>query len=229
MTKLDVLNHIREVYSELEKQHPHKLEEEYGMGADRPDLCFLACLCWIARTDEIQRNLWDKVKINFMEHYNGDIRNIKTENDCKKLGYPEKFVPYRWLPRLSKYLDKEGISFWEFLKMMESRTGIEIRDEFIDILKIGGNKAKRISVFIRDYPNWKKNVFPIDRNVDKMLKHLGLPNDEEIMVHLCEKANVSPRLFERLLYEHGKEVCGHGKTCSINKICLCNKLGLNRC
>lgn len=229
MTKLDVLNYIREVNSELEKQHPHKLtDENYGVDTDKPDFLFLACLSWIARRDERQSDIWETVKINFKkEPYKGDIRNIKTENDCMKLGYPETFVPYSWLPELSKYLNERDISFKEFVKEMENKTGIEIRDEFISILKIHGVKAKRISVFIRDC--LKKNVFPIDSNVDKMLRHLGLPNDEEIMVRLCEEAKIDPKSFEKLLYEHGKIICEHGKPCSIEKICLCNKLGLNRC
>jgi hypothetical protein len=94
MTVKDTLNYIQEIYSELAKQHPHKLKDEnYGIDADKPDFLFLACLCWIARNDRVQTDVWERVKKNFKERYKGDIRSIKTENDCLLLGYPKKFVP----------------------------------------------------------------------------------------------------------------------------------------
>ena len=115
-------------YKDLKKQHPHKLEnEDYGITVDRPDYWFLACLCWIARNNKIQQNLWEEVRMNFGEKYNGDIRNIKTESDSENIGYPKNFVPYNWLPKLSKYLYKEGINFKTYIKNIENKTGIEIQ------------------------------------------------------------------------------------------------------
>jgi len=230
MLKIDILDSIVNVNSKLKKQHPHKLkDEDYGINYDKPDYWFLAALCWIARRDKRQTEIWNNVKINFQKNYNEDIRNIISDKDCYEIGYPKKFVPYKWLKNLSQYLNEKNISFNEFLDGMKNWTGIQIRNEFIKILKIGDEKAKRISVFIRDYPKWNKNVFPIDRNVSKMLKCLGFPEDEEIMVELCQEARIDTKLFERLLYEHGKIICGHKKNCTIEEFCISKRFNLNRC
>lgn len=93
MSKLDVLDYIHRVHSELCKQHPHKLkehlnkleDEDYGGDADEPDYMFLARLCWIARVDKIQEKLWRTVKNNFSKEYKGNICDIITKDDCEKL------------------------------------------------------------------------------------------------------------------------------------------------
>jgi len=230
MHKMDILNNVRKVYSKLRKQHPHKLiDEDYGINSGKPDYWFLAALCWIARGDSRQTELWDRVKTNFQKKYDEDIRKIITDKDCYGVGYPEKLVPYKWLTELSQHLNEKNISFSEFLDSMKNWTGIQIKKEFMRIMHVGDEKAKRISVFIRDYPKWKKDVFPIDRNVSKMLKCLGFPDDEEIMINLCREAKVDTKLFERLLYEHGKMICGHGKNCTIEEFCLSKRFNLDRC
>ena len=83
-------------------------------------------LCWIARKENIQWNIWDIVRPIFRSKYKGDIRNIRSKKDCEILGYPKRFVPYNWLPNLSEYLRENGVSFKEFLRSMDQRTGTQI-------------------------------------------------------------------------------------------------------
>jgi hypothetical protein len=192
------------------------------------DCNFLMSLCWIARTPKVQFDLWDMVRPKFISEYHGDIRNILSPIDCQKLGYYAKLVPYNWLPNLSKYLREHKMTFSQFLDSLKALDGIETRNKFAEVLEIESLKAKRISVFIRDF--LEKNVFPIDSNVAYVLSSLGLPNDEELMVKLCEKANVDPKKLERQLYALGQEVCGYGNQCNLKGICISSVLNIaSRC
>jgi len=232
MESFDILDYIRKIYHELNKTPLESTEvslrTRYGsaMWIDNSDYNFVMCLCWIARTENVQWALWDRVRPIFKSEFDGDIRNIQTKEDCVKLGYPPKLVPHDWLPNLSKYLRRTDISFNDFLQKIKGKTGIEILDEFRSILGIKG-EAKRVSVFIRDF--LKKDVFPIDINVRYVLKSLGLPESEEMMVHLCKDARVDPKILERLFYRHGQDICGKGGPCPIKKLCLSDIFGLNRC
>jgi len=230
----DLLSYIQQTHSILPKSTKLMEDKEFAKRYDKqewlqnPDCSFLMSLCWIARTPKIQFDLWDRVHPIFISEYNGDIRNIQTESDCRKLGYYPKLVPYSWLPNLARYLREKGLSFSQFLEHMKSLNGIKTRAAFTKILKIKSGKAKRISVFIRDF--LEKNVFPIDINVEYVLTSLGLPDDEELMVRLCERANIDPKRFERQLYAHGQKVCGYGKNCVIKGICISSLLDIeDRC
>ena len=232
MEGLNLLEYIRKVYQELSKTPLSEVEAIYrGIYGDAkwisdPDCHFVMTLCWIARIEEVQWALWDKVRPIFQSKYGGDIRNIEAKEDCKTIGYPKRLVPYDWLPNLSRHLRSQNKSFGDFLEERKDNTGIEIRDELKSILGIRG-EAKRISVFIRDF--LKKDVFPIDINVRYVLRSLGLPEHEEMMVHLCRNAGADPKVFERLLYRHGQEICGKGEECPLAKLCLSSVFGLNRC
>ncbi|MCJ7560892.1 hypothetical protein MUO79_09815 [Candidatus Bathyarchaeota archaeon] len=196
---------------------------------ENPDCNFLMSLCWIARTPKVQFDLWDTVRKVFTSpEYGGDIRNIKTKNYCQKMGYYKKLVPYDWLPNMAKHLRYIDLSFSQFLDTLKPLNGIEVRNKFTEILGIESLRAKRISVFIRDF--LEKNVFPIDSNVEYVLTSLGLPNNEELLVKLCEGAAVDPKLFERQLYAHGQEICGYGKQCVLKGVCVSSLLNItNRC
>lgn len=229
-------NYIVEVYGKLPKSvklaEDNEFVKRYGKNPAwlaKPDCSFLMSLCWIARTPKVQFDLWDTVRKVFTSRaYGGDIRNVRTKNDCQKMGYYKKLVPYDWLPNLAKYLRDKDLSFGQFLDTIKQLNGIETRDRFTEILGIERSRAKRISVFIRDY--LEKNVFPIDSNVEYTLISLGLPNNEDLMVKLCEKAGVDPKLFERRLYAHGQEICGYGKQCILKGICVSALLNIaNRC
>jgi len=228
--QFDLLRYIQKIYEVLEKQHklPEPLASYQGEEwVDNPDYNLVMHLCWIARVDERQQKLWEEVRPKFKSKHQGDLRNIKEDNDCRELGYPKKLVPYSWLPKLSEYLRKENKSFRALLQDMKDMNGIETRDELKSIMGIKGKEAKRISVFIRDF--LKKDVFPIDINVRKMLKSLGLPEHEEMMVHLCKNAGIDPKKLERLLYHHGKEICGKRKKCALQGLCLSSIFKLKRC
>lgn len=228
-------NYIIEINHKLPKISKLKEDKEfvkrYGQNpvwAASPDYNFAMSLCWIARTPDVQFNLWDIVRKVFESKYRGDIRQVITEKDCEQIGYYKKLVPYSWLPNLSKYLRDNKMSFNQFLDSIKTLDGIETRDKFIKILGIEESKAKRISVFIRDY--LEKNVFPIDSNVEYVLASLGLPNNEELLVRICENANVDPKQLERQFYAHGQEICGYGKQCCLKDTCISSLLKINnRC
>jgi len=229
-----LLSYIQQVHSTLPKSTKLMEDKEFAKRYNKqkwlqnPDCNFLMNLCWIARTPKTQFDLWDRVRPIFISEYNSDIRNIRTESDCRKLGYYPKLVPYSWLPNLARYLREKRLSFSQFLEHAKSLNGMETRIAFTEVLKIKSGKAKRISVFIRDF--LEKNVFPIDSNVEYVLASLGLPDDEELMIRLCERANVDPKSFERQLYVHGQEVCGYGKNCALEGICVSSLLDIeNRC
>ena len=228
------MRYVKQIHNTLPRLPKLKEDTEFVKRYDKekwlqnPDCNLLMGLCWIARIPRAQFNLWDKVRPVFLSEYGSDIRNIRLESDCKKLGFYPKLVPYSWLPNLSKYLSEKALTFSQFLESLETLNGIETRDVFIKTLKIKSERAKRISVFIRDF--LEKNVFPIDSNVEYVLSSLGLPNDEELMVRLCERATVDPKIFERQLYAHGQEICGYGKDCLLRTICASAILGIeNRC
>jgi len=228
--EFNLLRYIQKIHEVLEKERklPEPLASYQGEEwVDSPDYNLMMHLCWIARVDERQEKLWEEVRPKFKSKYQEDIRNVKEDKDCRELGYPKKLVPYSWLPKLSEYLRKENKSFGEFLQDMKDKNGIETRDKLKSIMGIKGKEAKRISVFIRDF--LKKDVFPIDINVRKMLKSLGLPEYEEMMILLCKNASVDPKKFERLLYYHGKEICGKGKKCALHGLCLSSVFKLNKC
>jgi len=229
-----LLSYIQRIHSTLQKSTKLMEDKDFAKryGGQKwlqdPDHNFLMGLCWIARTPKAQLDLWDRVHQNFTSKYSGDIRNIQTKSDCRKLGYYPKLVPYSWLPNLARYLRKKGLSFSQFLKQIGSLNGLQTKTEFTKIMEIKSGKAKRISVFIRDFLG--KDVFPIDSNVEYVLTSLGLPNDEELLVRLCERANVDPKRFERQLYVHGQEVCGYGKNCALKGMCISSLLGIkDRC
>lgn len=222
--------YIREIHHKLPKSKRLMEDKEFAKRYGKEkwqknlDCDFLMSLCWIARTPKAQFDLWDKVRPIFISKYGSDIRNIRTTSDCKKMGYYPKLVPYDWLPNLARYLKEKGISFSQFLEGLKPLDGIEIRNKFMEILEIESEKAKRISVFIRDF--LLKNVFPIDSNVEYVLTSLGLPNDEELMVKLCERTSVDPKRLEKQLYVHGQEVCGYGKKCVLKGICVSSLLNI---
>lgn len=222
--------YIREIHHKLPKSKRLMEDKEFAKRYSKekwlknPDCNFLMSLCWIARTPKAQLDLWDKVRPIFISKYGSDIRNIQTKSDCEKMRYYPRLVPYDWLPKLAKYLKKKGKSFSQFLDGLKPLDGIETRDKFTEILEIKTERAKRVSVFIRDF--LRKNVFPIDSNVEYVLASLGLPNHEELMVRLCERASVDPKRFEKQLYVHGQEVCGYGKKCVLEGICVSSLLNI---
>ena len=232
----DLCRYVSEINKKLPKSvklnEDHEFIRRYGQNPAwlaSPDYNFVMSLCWIARTPDIQFNLWDKVRKAFASQtYGGDVRRVMTKKDCEKMGYYKKLVPYDWLPNLSGYLRQKNLSLSEFLDTIKTLDGIETRNKFIEILDIESSKAKRISVFIRDYLG--KNVFPIDSNVEYVLTSLSLPNNEDLLVRLCENAGVDPKHLEKQLYAHGQEICGYGKQCSLKSICVSSLLGMNdRC
>lgn len=230
----DLLGYIQQIHTTLPKSTTLMEDEEFAerynneKWLQNADCNFLMNLCWIARTPRTQFDLWDKVRPIFVSEYGSDIRNIRTEDDCRKLGYYPKLVPYGWLPTLAKYLREEKLSFAQLLEHMKPLNGIKTKNAFTKVLGIESGKAKRVSVFIRDFLG--KNVFPIDSNVEYVLTSLGLPDNEELMVKLCERVNVDPKRFERQLYVHGQEVCGYGENCVLKGLCLSSLLDItNRC
>jgi len=227
-------DYIQQIHNTLPKSKKLMEDKEFTKRYNKqkwlqnPDCNFLMSLCWIARPPKVQFGLWDKVRPIFISKYSSDILKIRTKSDCKKMGYYPRLVPYNWLPNLAKYLREKGISFSQFLENLKTFDGIGTRNKIAEILKIERGKAKRVSVFIRDF--LEKNVFPIDSNVEYVLASLGLPDDEELMVRLCERASVDPKRFEKQLYKHGQEVCGYGKNCVLKGKCISSLLNVgDRC
>jgi len=226
--------YIQNLYTALEAQYRNDTEwtdwnndrlyfmKEYVNNRnprEMPDACFLSALCFIARKDKSQDILISAVMPKFLNNYGGDLRNIQTDNDCKNLGLYPKLVPYQWLINLSSHLREEHISFTEFLHNVEGLSGLEIRDELIRLIGSQSNFVKRISVFIRDF--LEKDTFGIDLNVRNVLRNVGLPLNEDVLVNRCRSVDIDPGRLERLFYLHGKRMCQNKScnTCPINTNC----------
>ena len=68
-----------------------------------------------------------------------------------------------------------------------------------------------------------KNTFPIDTRVEYMLSILGLPNNEDMMIQLCEKEGINARILDRMLYTKW-ENCPEESPGSDKE---CDKCGIN--
>lgn len=113
---------------------------------DEPDVCFLTTLCSIARNDQSQSRLASTVMPIFLNDYEGDLRNIQTDEDCQNLGLYPKLVPYKWLTSLASYLKEQNMSFAEFLQNMDGLSGLEIRDELKQVTKAKSTFVKIIII-----------------------------------------------------------------------------------
>jgi hypothetical protein len=190
---------------------------------DNADVNFISALCAIARNDQAQSRLAEIVVNNFINNFDGDLTNIENETDCENLGFYKGLTPYSWLTTLSATLREQDISFSDFLQENNNASGIEIRNEILGLIGTDSREVKRISLFIRDF--LEKDTFPLDSNVKTMLRNLGLPENEEQLVNLCNDAGIDPKRLERLFYLHGKHFCQNNncKQCTLNQYCTIHR------
>lgn len=91
----------------------------------------------------------------------------------------------------------------DFINSLADYTGAQVRDKIANI--IHAKEKKTISTFIRDF--MRKDVFPIDSRVERMLSYLGLPRNEDIMIVICRAVGANPRILNRMFYKHIEEYC----------------------
>lgn len=106
---------------------------------------------------------------------------------------------------LAEFLKKECYSFDNFLSKLENEypnNSMKIIEELAKATNEGKvpDTHKIISVFVRDI--MKRDAFPLDNRVKEILGFLGLPNDEELIIKLCRKNGVNPRILNRMLWLH---------------------------
>ena len=164
------------------------------------DYSFVLNQCFGPWRPKRQKEVWQTAYKIFKEDCKGDLRNA---TDSVDMGFQLNWQKERMI-KMSKFLNKNKLSFTEFIKETENMNGVTVRDEFKRIL--GSVTTKTISTFIRDC--LRKDVFPIDTRVQKILSYVGLPVDEDMMVYLSRKVGLNPRVFERMLYKHYGERCG---------------------
>ena len=201
---------LREVYDKLRLEY-NRCDDDSWMkdinnwfGIDEterniPDYYFILNLCYGPWREKRQKEVWQTVHKRFKEHFKGDLRQIDDV-----LGFPLAWQEKR-ARRLRNYLKKKGVSFAKLLQLIKSKNGLVIRNGFRKVIGASSDATKTISTFIRDY--LRKDVFPIDSRIEKMLSYLGLPRDEDMMVVLCKKVGVNPRILNRMLYKHYGEKC----------------------
>jgi hypothetical protein len=157
-----------------------------------PDYFFIANVCYGPWRDKRQKQVWLKAYSIFKEFCKGDLRLVDNSID---LGFPFKWQTEK-VRKIASFLRDKGVSFTEFLTSLKSKSGLQARDEFRQIL--GSHVTKTVSTFIRDYLNL--DIFPVDRRVRRMLELWGLPKDEDEMLKLCEATGVNPKELNRMLY-----------------------------
>lgn len=169
------------------------LKKDYSIKDDEwtPDRFFLITLSWGPWTTSRQMAVWNNVKNVFPE----------VANDIRKAGGNFKGFPLSWqnerVRAISEYLIRESKTFTDIITDLKSLNGPEARDKLAIISGASQNK-KTISCFIRDF--LLKDTFPIDSRISEMLSCLGLPNNEDQIIQLCERDKVSSRVLDRMLY-----------------------------
>jgi len=170
-----------------------------------PDYYYLLNVCYGPWVEERQKRVWLRAYKSFKQKYNGDLTLVPGEENLT--------LPFRWqvqhIHKLTTFLKAKGLSFQQFLVSLKGRTGLQVRDEFRNVLNAVSTKV--ISTFIRDYLNL--DAFPIDSRVDRILSYLGLPRDEDMMVSLCQSNKVNPKELNRMLYHY------YGKNCTSTEAC----------
>lgn len=190
-----------------------KSEHKYN-----PNYHFMLNLCYGPWRGERQMKVWKNVYERF-EKLGGDITKIDKTFSKVDLDFP---FPWQFdhVLKFSKYLNDNGMTFAELLERWKALRGLEIRNEMQRITN--ANTTKTFSTFIRDYLG-KEDIFPIDTRVESMLNKLGLPNDEDLMVLLCQKAGITPSKLERMFYEFPENYCEKRRfnECPIRDECYC--------
>ena len=184
------------------------------------DHWLITCICYGPWREQRQKRVWQRAGPRFERDLGGDIRNI-TEDNVRDLGFPFGWQR-EWLVSLSNYLRKCRMSFGELVRTLPE-DGIEARNELLEALGVKEG-TKVLSVFVRDC--LKRDVFPIDTRVHSLLSALVLPQDERALVRLCRKANVSPRVLNRMLYSHQGEFCQEKRSSDCPLTFLCYRYGL---
>ena len=170
-----------------------------------PDYYFILNLCYGPWRVKRQKDVWQNVYQNFKSKCKGDLQKIAERS--VNIGFPFEWQENRAL-FLSEYLNDKGITFAQFLQGLKSKNGLEVRDTIGEVVRATPGITKTISTFVRDW--LRKDVFPIDTRVEKLLSYLGLPRGEEMMVFLSRKVGANPRIFNRILYRHYGERCDKG-------------------
>jgi hypothetical protein len=115
--------------------------------------------------------------------------------DLSELYGTEPWYPLDWqnkfLLRATVNLRKWDLTFSEVCLVANQMSGSGALETIREL--VGTDKyPKVISLFCRD--GLGVPSFPIDRHVRRKLKELNLPDDEDKMIKLCNKADIDPRL-----------------------------------
>ena len=180
------------------------------------DHWLITCICYGPWPEERQKKVWQRAGPRFEVDFGGDIRNI-TEGNVRDLGFPLSWQR-EWLVSVSSYLRNQGKSFGEVVEAL-SEDGLKARDELLKVLGVKGGESKILSVFVRDC--LRRDVFPMDTRVRFLLSALDLPQDERALVRLCQKAEVSPTVLNRMFYSHQGRFCQARRSsdCPLTSLC----------
>jgi hypothetical protein len=225
---VDEVEKIKAVYTRLGPIHNAHGECEDSRAEDNTrqwlgalavkslDDWLITCICYGPWREGRQKEVWQRAGPMFERDFGGDISKI-TEDNVGDLGFPLRWQS-EWLVSLSNYLRKQGKSFEELVKTLP-KDGLEARDELLKALTVKGGASKILSVFVRDC--LRRDVFPIDMRVRFLLSVLDLPQDERALVRLCQKAEVSPTVLNRMFYSHQGRFCQEKRSsdCTLTSLC----------
>ncbi len=219
------INRIKNIFNELHNLYGEDVsDKEYDEDYKEfsKDINFLQVLClgpWKGkRRDDVENKM----------RKHREKEKIIGLTDINEKNY-EGLYPFKWQQErarsLAKFLRDEDKTFDAFLTELEN-TCSDDSMKIIDALgkaTNGGktlNNHKIISAFVRDV--MKKDAFPLDSRVKEMLGFLGLPSDEELIIKLCRKNELNPRILNRMMWLHngGDEEKYHGycnKGCKNNE------------
>lgn len=199
------INRIKDIFKKLHNLYGRGVsDEEYDKDYKKysNDINFLRILCWgpwrRKRREDVENNMHKCIKGEKIEWLT-DI----NEDNCEGL-YPLRWQQKRALS-LANFLRDKSKNFNTFLTELENE---HPNDSMKIIKKLGKatnegkalDNHKIISAFVRDI--MKRDAFPLDNRVKEILGFLGLPNDEELIIKLCRKNGVDPRILNRMMWLH---------------------------
>jgi len=160
---------------------------------------WLMSISWGPWTIDRQLAVYHKAKENFDKL--GKHFHQMTKGDVKKLEYPLAFQrKYVW--KICEYLRENNLTFDQLCDKLKEMGGIQAGLMLQDILETP--ETKLIHVFLRDY--LIIDGFPIDRNVERVLKKYGIKPDPYKIITACRFLGINPRVMNRLVYAYSEHL-----------------------
>ena len=116
-----------------------------------------------------------------------------------KINFPIHIYPLDWqnkyLNKIIEYLYDNNMTWSEFVSMLR-QMGSKSKEFLYKLCDVEYSKV--LSCIVRDIVG--ADSFPIDRRVRSFLQKHGLPVDEDVIIEMCRKEGIDPRIFNRLAY-----------------------------